>query len=56
MSRFQRLVDGWNTYQASRIFRRGMRKVNRCLRCDPTARAIRHVQALWVVGGIDLGE
>jgi hypothetical protein len=26
MSRFQRLVDGWNTYQAQRIYRRGMRK------------------------------
>jgi hypothetical protein len=26
MSRFQRLVDGWNTYQATRIYRRGMRK------------------------------
>jgi len=26
MSRFQRLVDGWNTHQATRIFKRGMRK------------------------------
>ena len=26
MSKFQRLVDGWNTYQATRIYRCGMRK------------------------------
>jgi hypothetical protein len=28
----------------------------RCGRCCPTARAIRLVQAKWVVAGIDLGE
>lgn len=46
----------WNTWTSRLVYRRAIRKVNRCLRCDPTARAIRHVQALWVVAGIDLGE
>lgn len=27
-----------------------------CPHCDPTAKAIRHVQAQWVVAGIDRGE
>lgn len=50
MNRLQRM---WNAWTARLIYRRAIRKVNRCLRCDPTARAMRHVQALWVVGGID---
>ena len=35
---------------------RGEQPSNECPRCNPTARAIAFVQALWVVAGMDKGE